>query len=67
LLCEVIAETVLLDWDGFENDGKQFKYSAKNAFELLFKHVDFRNEVVEYATTEEIFHREDGEESEKNS
>lgn len=67
LLCEVIAETVLLDWEGFTNDGKPFKYSPANAFELLHKHIDFRNEIVEMASTEEIFHQKLTEDSEKNS
>lgn len=66
LLCEVIAETVLLGWEGFTDGDKQFKYSKQNAIDLLTKHIDFRNEVVEFATTEEIFHREEVEDSEKN-
>tara|TARA_R110000751_G_scaffold10671_3_gene38654 strand:- start:2754 stop:3149 length:396 start_codon:yes stop_codon:yes gene_type:complete len=67
LLCEVISETVLLDWEGFDNNGKPFKYTKSAAFDLLQKHIDFRNEVVEIASTEEVFHQELAEDSEKNS
>ena len=66
LLCQVIAKTVLLDWEGFEQGGKPFKYSQERAANLLNQSIDFRNDVVEYASTEEIFHREIVEDSEKN-
>ena len=66
ILCNVIAETVLLDWEGFKQDGKEFKYSKAAALELLTEHIDFRNEIVELATAEATFHAEFSEESEKN-
>ena len=66
ILCDVLAETVLLGWEGFEDNGKALKYSAKAASEMLLEFMDFRNEIVELATTEEIFHQEHTEDSEKN-
>jgi hypothetical protein len=66
VLCEVVAKTIILDWKGFTQDGKEFKYTEKRAFELLEKSIDFRNEVVDLATAEETFHQEDAEDSEKN-
>lgn len=66
ILCEVVAETILLDWEGFTNNGKELKYSKKAAFDLLMEHIDFRNEIVELATTESSFYADYVEESEKN-
>ena len=66
LLCEVIAKTILLDWKGFTEAGKEFKYSESRAFNLLVERIDFRNEIVEFATSEENFHRGEQEDSEKN-
>lgn len=66
LLCEVIAKTVLVDWEGFTKNGKEFKYSEKRAAELLVASIDFRNDVVEFSNTEDIFHREHQQDSEKN-
>jgi len=66
VLCDVLAETVLLDWEGFTTGGKALKYSKEAAKDLLAKHVDFRNEVVDLATTEEIFRDNLQEDSTKN-
>ena len=66
IFCKCISKTILLDWEGFTKNGKPWKYSAENAYQLLEDKIDFRNEVVEFATTEEIFHREFNEDSEKN-
>jgi|TARA_Y100000310_G_C20704101_1_gene833180 DNA-binding sugar fermentation-stimulating protein len=66
LLCEVVAKTILLDWQGFTQNGKEFKYTEKRAMDLLESNIDFRNEVVELAVEEENFHSELLQESEKN-
>jgi hypothetical protein len=66
ILCEVIAETILLDWEGFNQDGKEFKFTKKAAYDLLHKHIDFRNEIVELAAAEATFHADFTEDSAKN-
>jgi len=66
IFCRCIAKTILLDWEGFEKDGKPWKYSEKNAYDLLQASLDFRNEVTEYSTSEEVFHRDHQEDSAKN-
>jgi hypothetical protein len=67
ILCEVVSRTILLGWEGFTQLGKEWKYSQKRAFDLLWGSLDFRNEVVELATAEETFHQDVQEDSEKNS
>jgi hypothetical protein len=67
LLCEAVAESVLLDWEGFTENGKTLKYTTQKAYDLLRLLIDFRNEVVEIASTEEVFHAEAIEDAEKNS
>jgi hypothetical protein len=67
ILCEAIAETVLLDWDGFTRNGAALPYSKDEAASLLFASMDFRNEVVEIATDMETFRNKRVGESSKNS
>lgn len=67
ILCEVLSETVLLDWEGLSRGGKSLKYTSREAFALLHAYRDFRDEVVEYASNEEVFHKQDEEEAAKNS
>ncbi len=67
VLCDVLAETVLLEWEGFTKNGKPFPYSKSNASGLLQNSMDFRNEIVDMATSEDHFHGDYVEESEKNS
>jgi hypothetical protein len=67
ILCEVVSKTILLNWEGFTNEGKEYKYSRKRAYDLLWGNIDFRNEIVELATVEETFHKDEQEDSAKNS
>jgi hypothetical protein len=55
MLCEVIAETILLDWEGFTKDGQEYAYSKQAAREMLMKYRDFRDVVVEKADSMENF------------
>jgi len=67
VLCEALAETVLLDWDGFNKKGKTLKYSAEAATKLLIERMDFRDEIALLATEEETFRQKIDGDSEKNS
>lgn len=58
VLCEVMAETILLGFKGMSYDGKPVKYSKKTAVKLL-KHVDFRKLVMRHATNIENFRLEE--------
>ncbi|MDH3377783.1 MAG: hypothetical protein OEQ39_12615 [Gammaproteobacteria bacterium] len=60
LLLKAMAESILLDWKGLEDDkGKVIKYSTETAFQLLRDLRDFRNLVVELATEQAAFRREE--------
>jgi len=63
---QLIAESVLLDWQGIEEDGKPVKYSKKEAIRLLTKYKDFRNAVSELAGSIALFKSQEDEELEKN-
>ena len=51
VMAKVMAETILLDWDGVEMDGKVVKYTTVDAEELLKREDlrDFRAEVQKRA------------------
>lgn len=56
LNCEVLSQTVLLDWKGWEDDkGKNIPYSKKNAYDMLIGLKDFRAMVVDYADQQATF------------
>ncbi len=54
LLCEVLAETVLLGFKKLDYAGKPIKYSVENAKKLL-AHKDFRRLVMKHANDIENF------------
>ena len=49
ILIDVMAKTILLDWKGIIDKGKELKYSEKNAVKLLTKLRDFRDFVSDSA------------------
>jgi hypothetical protein len=64
---EACYETVVLDWEGVEEDGKELEFNEKN-FLLVMKEVwGFSEEILGYSMTEETFKAEHVEEVEKNS
>lgn len=42
---EAMAETILLDWKGFKDDGKLVPYSRENAIKYLTEYKDFREQI----------------------
>lgn len=67
ILCEVLAETILLDWKGFTENNKECRYSKEKAKEVLLKYKDFRDLVVEKAEAFENFSQTAREEDLGNS
>ena len=67
MLTEVMANTVLLDWEGIEENGKRLSYNPANAKRLLTEYPDFREMISDLAGEMETFKQEFDEESEKNS
>lgn len=60
LLLKAMAQAILLDWKGIEDDkGKEIKYSKDAAFQLLKDLRDFRNLVTEICQEQAAFRRDE--------
>lgn len=68
ITAEVLAETVLLDWQGLTDGGTPLAYSAEAARTLLCdtRFKDFRDLVVEMASDLELYRQQDLKDAEKN-
>lgn len=53
----LLAETVIIDWEGFELDSEPFPFTAENALRLITDFVDFGNFVSQAAESMETFRR----------
>ena len=63
-----IVDSILLDWDGFQDEnGKDLPYSQEAADKLLREMKDFRELVAFLATEQETFRAEGLKEAAKNS
>ncbi len=69
ITAEVLAETVLLDWQALERHGSPVAYSVAAAAAILADpaYKDFRDLVVELAGDQEAYRERDIEDAEKNS
>ena len=67
ITAEVLAETVLLDWQGLEREGNPVTYSGAAAAAILADpaYKDFRDLVVELASDQEAYRQRDIEDAEK--
>lgn len=63
---EAMAATVLLDWEGIEEDGKAVPYTRENVTRLLADYKDFRDQIAEFATNIATFQAEQEEAAVKN-
>jgi hypothetical protein len=55
ILGEVMADAILLDWRGMEENGQPLPYSRGKAAQVLTESPEFRNLVVELASDRELF------------
>jgi hypothetical protein len=54
--CEALSKTILIDWDGWEDDkNKPIKYTQKHAYDMLLGLKDFRKTVEELADQQATF------------
>lgn len=63
---EVMAKTVLLDFKGIKEDGKEVPFSVENATRFLTDYKDFRDQVAHYANDLNLFQAEAEEAAIKN-
>jgi hypothetical protein len=66
LLVDALANTILLDWQGFTKEGADFPYSVDNARSFLQESADFRDFVSDAANEMENFRGEELEEARGN-
>lgn len=66
LLAEVMADTILLGWQGIKYKGEEIEYSKENA-KMMLMHRDFRDFVETHARNIDNFKAKDEAEVEKNS
>lgn len=64
---ELIAETILVDWEGITRDGEPYPYSKENALQAIGELKDFREMVMGFAADMDNFKQELDETTEKNS
>ena len=65
LMVEVLAETILLDWDNVTYKGKKFPYSVENAKTLL-EHKQFRKQIASESENSALYKAVQEEEEAKN-
>ena len=67
ILIAILADTILLDWSGFADEGKPIEYSKENAKLMLKKYPDFRQFVWDIANDADLYRAKDREEDLGNS
>lgn len=55
ILISIMADTILLDWEGFADKGEVIIYSKDKAKEVLKKYPDFRQFVWDIANDVELY------------
>lgn len=55
VLCELVAETVLLGWEGFTENGEPVPYSHENALRVLQENKEFLAFVIQVSMDVENF------------
>lgn len=66
LICNLLSQTVLLNWEGVGEDGKELPYSPENAQKMLLKHKNFRNFIWTLASEQSRFRASEIANSAKN-
>lgn len=66
LSVEAMAEAILLDWQGFKEDGQAVAYSPENAQRMLTAYKDFRELVAGLSTDMALFQEEEEASAAKN-
>lgn len=67
ILNKCIAETILVDWEGVEYEGKALPYSSDNALKLISEFKDFREDILTVAGEQAVYRQTEVDESSKNS
>lgn len=63
LMIQCMSETILLDWKGLEEDGKEVPYSTENAIRILTEYRDLREYIDDISKELEGYKQEEDEEA----
>ena len=55
ILIRAMAETILLDWEGIEEDGTPVEYNKEEVIRLLTEYKDFRDLIANLASDMDSF------------
>ena len=66
LLVQCLSETIVLDWEGLEENGEEVLYSLENCIRILTDYPELRNYVNDIANELEGYQAEDDEEATEN-
>ena len=66
LLIQCLSETIVLGWEGLEENGKEVPYSLENCIRILTAYPELRNYVNDIANELEGYQAEDDEEGAEN-
>jgi hypothetical protein len=67
IICEAMAEAILLDWDGIDDAGESIEYSRGAALKFLLKYPDFRDLVDGLSEQIDAYRTDNLASTEKNS
>ena len=66
LLIQCLSETIVLGWEGLEENGEEVPYSLENCIRILTAYPELRNYVNDIANELEGYQAEDDEEGAEN-
>ena len=67
IMAGVMADTILLEWKGLKEDGKNVPYNKENCVRILVEYPDVREMVFEIANEAKLYHDDDVGSTAKNS
>ena len=56
ILSKVMADTILLNWKGLKEDGKEVIYSKEECIRILADYPDVRNMIFEISNEAQLYH-----------
>ena len=67
VMAKVMADTILLDWKGLKEDGKEVVYSKEECTRILVEYPDIRGMIFEISNEAQLYHDESVGKTIKNS
>ena len=67
IMAKVMADTILLDWKGLKEDGKEVPYSKEECVRVLTDYPDVRLMIFEISNEAQLYHDESVGKTIKNS